>query len=497
MQVKELKQDGLSYELEVTVDSGEIGEKIDSKLKEYGKTMKLPGFRPGKVPLEVMKQRYGKAVLGEVLEGAVNDTSAKIMEEKGLKPALQPKIEVKEFDEGKDLVYTMQFETVPDFEIVDLKSLKLEKPVAKVDDKAIEDALENIAAQNRETEPVEGRETKKGDILVIDFHGKRADGVEVPGMHAHGQQLDLGRGQFIPGFEDQLVGRKAGEKVKVKVTFPEEYHSEELAGQDADFDVDIKQILEPKPQEINDELAKKLGLDDLEALKDAIRQQIENEYAKASRIKLKRQLLDILDEKHDMPVPQGMIDLEFNSIRQQLAMERQQDVKDGELQLDDEEKEELEAITERRVRLGMILSEIGRENNIQVTDSELQRAVISEAQKYPGQEAQVFEYYKSNQNALEALRAPVFEDKVVDFIAQLADVTEKEVSAEELFREDEEEPYTKKKSSSKTKTAKGGGAKKSSAAKPKEGGGTKKSAAKKTSSSKSKSGGKAKAKKAS
>ncbi len=451
MQVKEIKSEGLKHELEVTLPANEIGKWVDQKLEEYGKNAKMPGFRPGKVPMAVLKQRYGRAILGEVLESAVNDSTNKVLTDKGLRPALQPKIEVKEFDEGKDLVYSMEVEVLPEVKIADLKTLSFDKPVVKVDDKAVQDALDRIAKQNRDSKKVE-RASKTGDIVEMDFHGRTAkDNKPHPGMHAHGHRLELGSGQFIPGFEDQLIGKKAGDKVEVKVTFPEAYHAEELAGQGAVFDVEIHGIHEAVDAEINDEFAKKLGFDSLAAVKTAIEKQIQSEYDQMSRMKLKRSLLDALDDSHDFDVPQGMLDLEYQNIRQQIAMERQGELKDGKLDLSADEEEELRAIAERRVRLGLVLSEIGQKNNIQVADAELQRAVIQEAQRYPGQEAVVFDYYRKNRQAMEALRAPVFEDKVVDFISQMATVNEKPVSLEELSSEEDETSYLDRKKGGKGK----------------------------------------------
>lgn len=456
MQVKELKSEGLNVELEVTVTAADIDKEVDSRLAEIGKTLKVPGFRPGKVPMNILKQKYGKSVLGEVLEKVVNDNTAKLIEDKKLRPALQPKIEVKEFDEGKDLIYTVSIENLPEFKIMDLKTIKVEKPMAKVEGKNIDETLERIASGNRETVKVEeDRATKKGDVVVMDFHGRTAkDNKPHEGMHAHGARLELGSGQFIPGFEDQLIGKKAGDKVEVKVTFPEAYHAPELAGQDAIFDVDLHEIHEGQPTKIDDEFAKKLGLESEAKLREVIEQQIQGEYDNLSRQKVKRSLLDALDEGHDFGLPPGMVDLEYENILQQIRIERQHEVKEeGELNISDEEKEELRAIAERRVRLGLVLSEIGRENNIQISDQEMQRAVIAEAQKYPGQEREVFEYYRKNKNALDALRAPVYEDKVVDFILELATVTDKDVSLEELTKTDEDEHYTPK------KAKKSGGAK--------------------------------------
>ena len=454
MQVKEIKKDGLSHEMEVTIPANDIDKRVDEKLKEVGKTIRMPGFRPGKVPMNILKQKYGKMVLGEVLEGAVNETSQKALNDKKLKPALQPKIEVKSFDEGKDLVYSMTVEVMPEFKIADYKGLKLQRMVAKPDDKAVNEALENIAASNKSSKPIEGaRASKKGDIVVIDFHGRTVDdNKEHPGMHAHGHQLELGSGQFIEGFEDQLTGKKVGEKVEVKVTFPEAYGAPELAGRDAIFDVDLQEIREVTEAKVDDEFAKSLGLDDVKALKNAVSEQLGKELEGHTRLRLKKELMDKLDAAHDFEVPAGMLHMEYNNIVRQVEMEHQQ--AGGKGSLSDEEKAELKEIAGRRVRLGLILAEIGNQNNIQVSDPELQKAVISEAQKYPGQEREVFDYYSKNRQALESLRAPVFEEKVVDFILELAEITDKEVTAEELTAGDDEVPVKEKKPAAKKAAAK-------------------------------------------
>ena len=454
MQVKQLKQDGLSHELEVTVEANDIASRVEKRLQEVSKTINLPGFRPGKAPMSLMKQKYGKAVLGEVLEAAVNETSQKVLEDKKIKPALKPKIEFSSFDEDKDLVYTMAVETLPEIEVKDYKGFKLTKYIAKADDAAIDDALKRIASMRKTSEKVkEDRATKKGDIAVIDFKGRTADdNVEHPGMASEGHQLELGSNQFIPGFEDQLIGKKAGDEVEVKVSFPEEYGAAELAGRDAIFDCKIHEIRESIEATVDDEFAKSLGLDDLAALRKAVEEQSNQEFENHSRMKLKKELLDQLDAEHKFEVPQGMKDMELENILQQVKMDGQQRGVDQEPT--DEEKEELAEIADRRVRLGLVLSEIGNENNIKVADAELQKAVIEEAQKYPGQEKQVFDYFAKNREALESLRAPIYEDKVVDFILELATVTEKEVTAEELTAEDEEEaPKAKKKPAAKKKAA--------------------------------------------
>ena len=454
MQVKEIKQEGLSHELEVTITAKDIDKRIDIKLADMSKTIRLPGFRPGKVPMPILKKRYGKNLMGEVLESAVNETSAKVMEDKGLTPAMQPKIEVKEFDDGKDLVYAMTVEVLPEFKVADYKKMKLTKLVSEIDDKSVDEALERIAGSRKQSQPIEkARKTKNGDIVDMNFAGRTADdNVEHDGMQASGHQLELGSGQFIPGFEEQLIGKNAGDKVEVKVSFPEEYHADDLAGREAIFDVEINEIREVVEAKIDDEFAKSLGMDDLEALKNAVREQVGGEYESHSRLKLKKEILDQLDDKHDFEIPAGMLEMEYQQIVRQMEAEAQaQGEKDAELSA--EEKEDLDKIAQRRVRLGLVLSEIGKENNITVADADLQRAVISEAQKYPGQEKQVFDYFSQNRQALESLRAPIFEDKVVDLIVEHAEITEKKVSFEELTApiEAEESDKPKKKAAAKKK----------------------------------------------
>lgn len=458
MEVKELKSEGLSRELEIRIPANDIDSRVDARLEEVGKTVRMPGFRAGKVPMPMLKKRYGKAVMGEVLELAVNETSAKALEERNLRPAVQPKIEVKEFDEGKDLVYTVSVEILPEFKIADFKGLKLEKPVAAPDEKAVTDALGRIAENNRSTaEVTDGRGAKTGDTLVIDFHGRTADdNKEHPGMHSHAHHLELGSGQFIPGFEDQLIGAKAGGKVEVRVQFPENYGAKELAGREAIFDVDVQQIREPAEAKIDDEFAKSLGLDDLFALKKAVEEQLQKELDQHSRMNLKKTLLDRLDESHKFEIPASMLDMEYENIIRQVEQERQRLNEEGDLT--DAEKNEFREISERRVRLGLVLSEIGRQNNITVTDPELHRAVITEAQRYPGQEKQVFDFYAKNRHALESLRAPLFEDKVVDYILELAEVSEKKMAAEDLMtlldaEEEAAEKPKKKKAADKDEAA--------------------------------------------
>ncbi len=457
MQIKEIKSDGLSRELEITVPANEIEKHVETRLKEVGKTVKMPGFRPGKVPMDMLKKRYGRAVMGEVLELAVNDATAQVIKDKKFRPAMQPKIEVKDFDDGKDLTYSMQVELLPDFEVMDLKGLKIEKPVAKIEDKDIDEALSRITEQHKGSKKISAnRATKKGDIVIMDFDGRTADDdVHHEGMKAEGHKLELGSNQFIPGFEDQMIGKKTGEKLEVKVVFPAEYGAKDLAGRDAIFDVEIHEIHEETDAVVNDEFAAELGFDDEKALRDAIKHQLSSDYENQTRLKMKRQLLDILDEKHDFEISAKMVEAELEGITKQIEQEREADPEAEELS--DDEKSELEYISERRVRLGLIIAEIGQQEKVEVGDQEVQRAVISEAQKYPGQEKMVFDFYQKNPQMLENLRAPLFEDKVVDIIFENAEITEKEVSIEELMKDDDDDALaakSKSKSGSKSKAKK-------------------------------------------
>lgn len=454
MQAVVKKEQGLSREIEVTVSAAEIAERVDLKLLEVVKTIQLPGFRKGKVPMAIAKQKYGRALMGEVLELAVNETTDQVMKDKGFKPAMQPKIEVKEFDEGKDLKYSIALELLPEIKVKDFKGLKLVKMTASPDKKSIDESLGRIAEGNVTTEAVnEKRATKKDDIAVIDFAGRTADDNKAhPGMQGKAHSLKLGSGQFIPGFEEQLIGKKVGDEVAVKVSFPEKYHSAELAGRDAIFDVTIHEIREEKKAGIDDDLAKRLGLADAVALKKAVEEQLQKEIDGHARLRLKKELLDKLDEMHQFEVPEGMLDLEHKTILRQIEMEQEHSGSDEKLSEDD--KKELKEIANRRVRLGLILAEIGNSNKITVNDTELQRAVIQEAQRYRGQEKEVFDYYSKNRQALESLRAPIFEDKVVDFILELAEVTEKKVTVEELTADDEVDAAPKKKAEKKPADAK-------------------------------------------
>jgi trigger factor len=444
MQVTETHAEGLKREFTVTVAAGDIEQRVQSRLAELGRQVRLPGFRPGKVPLTVLRKRYGPSVMGEVLEHAVTDSSSQAMRDHGLRPAMQPKIEIVSFKEGTDLEYKMAVELLPEIAPVDFAAIKLERLRAEVAEEEVDRSLERIARPRRKSEPVE-RAAENGDELTIDFAGT-IDGKEFAGGSAKDFRLELGSERFIPGFEAQLVGARAGEARTVKVTFPAEYGIEELAGREAEFAVTAKEVRAFQPIVVDDELAKELGLDSLDALKRTVREQIEREYSAVSRQRLKRALLDHLASTNDFAVPPGMVDLEFESIWKQFEearSEHQEAVAEDAGKSDEQLKAEYRAIAERRVRLGLLLSEVGTKNAISVTQEELNRALGEEARRHRGREKEVVEFYRNNPEALANLRAPLFEDKIVDFILEMADVSERAVSVEELLHGDEDDAEAK------------------------------------------------------
>ena len=479
MQVSEVKNNNLEREYKVTVDAKTIEKKMEEKLKSIGNRAKIPGFRPGHVPVKILKQRYGKSVMGEVLENTVNTSSSDVIKQKGDRPALQPKIEVTSFDEGKDLEFTMSYEVLPELPEVDTKKIKLEKPIYELPKKEVDEAIERLAARQKSFEPrAKTAKAKDGDAVKMDFEGF-LKGEAFQGGKAEGHTLELGSGQFIPGFEEQLVGTKAGDSVTVKVTFPKEYHSKDLAGQEAEFKVKVHEVMEPKPAKIDDDMAKSFGFDDLTKLREAIEEQLKKDYDELVRTKQKKQLFDHLEKAYDFAAPQGMVDLEFNMIWERLQQAKEQ----GDDSLDkpeDELREEYQAIAQRRVRLGLLLAEVGRKNNLKVSQDELSRAVMDQARMFPGQEAKIFEFYQQNPQQLEELRGPILEEKAVDFLFDKITFTDKKVTIEELTSEDDEsdqsssakkKPAAKKTASKKTtgdaekKPAKASTAKKTTAKK--------------------------------
>jgi len=441
MQITQTNADGLKRNFKIVVAAADINKATDEKLRALSTQVNLPGFRPGKAPLGLLKKQYGKNVMGEVLQEQVNTATAKALEDNKLRPALQPKVEIQKFDDGTDLEYTVEVEVMPEVTPTDFRQITLEKLVADIPDADVDSAVERIAQGQKEYEDVtEARPAAKGDALVIDFLGK-VDGVAFDGGTAKDYTLELGSNTFIPGFEDQLIGASAGDKKLVNVTFPAEYGNKDLADKAAVFEVEVKSLKSAKPVAIDDEFAKKMGLEGLTALKDAVKKQIEQEYNGVSRSRLKRKLLDVLADSHSFEVPQGMVSMEFDQIWQQLQGDSPEAVAEREKsgKTEDELKTEYRGIAERRVRLGLLLAHVGQDAKIEVKQEELTRAVMEQARRFPGQEKQVLEFFRSNEQATNSLRAPIFEDKVVDYILELAKVNEKKVATAELMADPDEE----------------------------------------------------------
>ena len=437
MQVTETVSEGLKREFRVVIPAQSFEERVATRLKDRQRSMRLPGFRPGKVPMALVAKHWRQHVTGEELQSTIGDSSAQIVSERGLRPAGQPQIEITSFSDGADLEYKMALEILPEIEPMDVSQLELERTVVEVPEAEITQALERLARDQGKSEPVsEPRPATRDDVLVVDFIG-RIEGREFEGGKAEGHYIRLGANMLIPGFEDQLIGAAPGEKREVKVTFPADYPRRELADKTAVFEVDVKELRELRPAAIDDELAKSLGFDTVEALRQRVREQLEGEYATAARTRLKRQLLDKLAERHEFEMPPGMVEGEFQQIWAQVEADR----KAGRIDPDDKDKSEEELKTEyrsiarRRVKLGLLLSEIGRRAQVEVKQDELARAVMSEARLYPGQERKIVDFYQKNPDALARLRAPLYEDKVVDYIVDMAKVTERRVSPEQFAEE--------------------------------------------------------------
>ncbi|MGC9417549.1 MAG: trigger factor [Rhodovulum sp.] len=433
MQVTETLNDGLKRGYTITVSAAELDEKVNEKLAEAQPQIEMKGFRKGKVPMPLLKKQFGQRVMGEVMQETIDGAMSSHFEETGDRPALQPEVKMvgEDWKEGDDVVVEMTYEALPAIPEPDLKALKLEKLVVKPGDAEIDEALGKLAenAQNFEDRR-KGSKAKDGDQVVIDFVGKLGD-EPFDGGAAEDYPLVLGSQSFIPGFEDQLVGAKAGEEVTVTVTFPENYGAEKLKGQEATFDVTVKAVKAPKPAEIDDELAKQFGAEDLDALKKTVAERLEGEFGGAARAVMKRALLDVLDEKVSFDLPPSLVEAEAKQIAHQLWHEEHPEVHDhnhGEI----EPTEEHQKLAERRVKLGLLLAEIGRKAEVSVSDNEMTQAVMAQARQYPGQEQQFFEFVRQNQALQQQIRAPIFEDKVVDYIFELAEIEEKEVSKADL-----------------------------------------------------------------
>ena len=450
MQVTEISNEGLRREYTVLIPKDDIEERMNDRLSEVGATVNVPGFRPGKVPLVILKKRFGDAVRGEILEQTIQNSIQKTMEEKDLRPALEPKVDLVTFEDGVDLEYKLTVEVIPEIEPIDFQALELERLVADVPDEEVKTSIERLADQQKVYAVEEGRVAEDGDQVLMNFIG-RIDGEAFDGGAAEGMELVLGSGQFIPGFEEQLIGAKSNEKKTVNVDFPADYGAENLAGKAAVFDVEVSEVRAPAKIEIDNNFAESMGAEDLASLEAMVRDQIGNEYTQISRGRLKRELLDKLSDIADFDVPPGMLDREFETIWKQLeeAKEKNQLDDDDKGKSDDELKEHYQEIAVRRIRLGLLLSEIGRINDLTVSQDDLNRAMAEQAQRFPGQEAQVMKFYQENPQAMQELQAPLFEEKIVDYILELASVTERTVNIDELLAD----PAVEESGNGKTKKA--------------------------------------------
>ncbi len=446
MQVVEKSNEGLSRVLAVTIPVAELNQKLDAKLKEVAPQMKLKGFRPGKVPTSHVKKTFGRDLMGEIINDALNSSSQKALDEAKVRPAAPAEMKlISDMDKviagQDDLAYEMSLEVMPDFTPIDVKTLKLKRPTYEASDADLDEALTELAGQAKSYEDKKGKTVKAadGDEVTIDFLGK-LDGEPFEGGAAEDAQLVIGSNRFIPGFEEQLKGAKVGEEKVLNVTFPEDYQAKHLAGKAVTFDVTVKGIKAEVAAKVDEDFAKRIGLESLDKLKELLRDNLNQQYKGAARFKLKRALLDELDKAHDFPLPPKMVDAEFDGIWGQVQADKEagrlpeEDAKKSDKKL----KDEYRKIAERRVRLGLVLAEIGRANNVQISDQELNNAIMAEARNYPGQERQVLDFYRQNPNAAAQMRAPIYEEKVCDLIFDQAKVTDSKITKEELLKEDDD-----------------------------------------------------------
>jgi len=433
MEVNETLNEGLKRAYHITITGAELDDKVNAKLEEARPEIEMKGFRKGKVPMALLKKQFGPRVLGEAMQEAVDGAMSEHFEKTGDRPALQPNVTMKDGEEwkpGDDVQVEMSYEALPEIPELELNTIALEKLVVKADDAGVTEALEELAGQAKRFETKDGA-AESGDQVVMDFVGK-VDGEAFEGGSAEDFPLELGSGQFIPGFEEQLEGVSAGDEKAVEVTFPEQYQAENLAGKAAVFDCTIKEVKAAAKAEIDDELAKQFGAEDLEALKGQITERLEAEYAGAARAVMKRGLLDQLDKMVSFDLPPSLVDAEAGQIAQQLWAEENPEAEERPEADKIEPSEEHTSLAERRVRLGLLLAELGRKNEVEVTDAEMTQAIMAQARQYPGQERQFFEFIQQNAQAQQQLRAPLFEDKVVDFVFELAQISETETDKDAL-----------------------------------------------------------------
>lgn len=444
MKIDQISSDGLKQSYKVLIEASEIDKKVKSELESLKAKVAIKGFRPGKTPLSLLEKTHGKAVRGQLLERMVNESIEKLYSDNKIQPATTPNVEILKFEEKSDLEFKLEVEVVPEIKTPEISKLKLERLVAKPEEAEVKRRLGTLLEQNKQfADAPEGAAAKKGDTVVIDFKGT-VGGKPVEGAEAEGHPLELGSGSFIPGFEEQLTGAKKGEKKTVKVTFPKDYQVDDVAGKEMTFEVAVQNLRTPKEGKLDDDFAKSLGFADLKALKEHVTRQLDAENAAVSRSIVKRRLLDQLSEQVKFTVPEGMIEREYQQIWERLknemmmAGEATADELEGKDGPDDpKERKEFRAIAERRVRLGLLLAEIGRKHEVSVSQDEINQQVITEAQRYPGREREVLDFYKKNPQAMEAIRAPVFEEKVIDLILEKADIKDKQVSPAELRKAQE------------------------------------------------------------
>lgn len=447
MQVTETVSDGLKREFNVVVPAEELDSRLVERLTSLKNEVRIKGFRPGKVPVNHLRKLYGKSAMAEIVQNMLAEVARKTLDERGERAASPPSYDLPEAEEqaedilsGKaDLSYTMSYEVLPKVVLGDFKTIHVERPVVEIDEAEVEAQLQQIAENGRTFDVKDGKAID-GDRVTVSYVGK-IDGEAFEGGSDDNAILRLGSGQFIPGFEEQLIGAAAGDQKTITVTFPEDYGATHLAGKQATFDVTVKEVATPGELEINDELAERLGLESIDKLREAIREQLRSQYGEAARMKVKRQILDRLDELHDFELPPKMVETEFQNIWRQVSADMAQNARDFEEEGTTEEaaRADYRKIAERRVRLGLVLSEIGEKNNIEVREEEVQRALAAQLRQFPGHEQAVLDYYRNEPGAIGGLRAPIFEEKVVDFLLELINVTEKPVTKEELLNEDEEE----------------------------------------------------------
>ena len=439
MQVTETLSEGLKRELAIVIPASDLDAKLTTYLDEMKAKVRINGFRPGKVPAAHLRKLHGKSAMAEIVQSSINEWVTKACTDREETPALQPDIKFEDekmdevLDGRHDLQFTLAYEIIPDFEIADFSQISIERQVVQVEESEIQEHLERIGESNRDF-TAKGGAAEDGDRVTMDFVGK-IDGEPFEGGTGEATPLVLGSGQFIPGFEEQLIGVKAGDEKVIKVTFPEEYQAAHLAGKEAEFDVKIGEVAAPGELVLDDAFAERLGIESLEKLKQTIREQIEGEYGQLTRQRVKRQLLDALDEAHQFELPPQLVDNEFNSIWEQITNDMESSGKSFEDEDTNEEdaKADYRKIAERRVRLGLVLSKVGEQNTIEVSDAETERALYEKVRQYPGQEKQVFDFYKGNPQALASIRAPVYEEKVVDFLLELVKVDDKTVTKDELI----------------------------------------------------------------